>query len=152
MAPTTGRIFPLCQPFARRTDQQPKAIARKIAPRNLTASSFTGQGQRPIDWLGSTKKVAPMRRLISERMSRKRREYLPRTLGRNSDIAIHWSRFINKHVAEDFATISFREFVRTASVNAILLPRLIVEPSALRRPLTCGRRKLIFSSTVVKCC
>src|SRR5437867_2786306 len=89
MAPTTGRIFPLCQPFARRTDQQPKAIARKMAPRNLTASSFTGQGQRPMDWLGSTKKVAPMRRLISERMSRKRREYLPKTLGRNSDIAIH---------------------------------------------------------------
>jgi len=50
--PTSTRIFALCQIFALRADQQPKAIARNIAPMNRTANTFTGQGQRLITKLG----------------------------------------------------------------------------------------------------
>src|SRR5437667_2353068 len=43
--PTSTSILALCHSSARTADQQPKAMARNIAPKNLTASSFTGHGQ-----------------------------------------------------------------------------------------------------------
>src|SRR5207247_1498251 len=46
--PTRTRIFALCHTFACMADQHPSDIARNIAPRNLVASSFTGQGQYEI--------------------------------------------------------------------------------------------------------
>lgn len=50
--PTSTRIFARCQILTRRADQQPKAIARKMAPMNRTANAFTAQGQRLITRLG----------------------------------------------------------------------------------------------------
>src|ERR1700746_3798487 len=50
--PTRTRILARCHSFVRNAVQQPRDIARNIAPRNLTASSFTGQGQYMIIELG----------------------------------------------------------------------------------------------------
>src|SRR5713101_1766260 len=75
--PTSTRIFALCQILALRADQQPKAMARNIAPMNLTANAFTGHGQRSNTRFGETKNRAPMTRLISERKSRNSLAYLP---------------------------------------------------------------------------
>jgi hypothetical protein len=50
--PTSTRIFALCQILALRADQQPKAIARNIAPMNRTANAFTDQGHRSITKFG----------------------------------------------------------------------------------------------------
>src|SRR5438270_12207655 len=69
--PTSTRIFALCQILALRADQQPKAIARKIAPMNRTANACTGHGHMPITKLGYTKNSAPITRLISDSKIRK---------------------------------------------------------------------------------
>src|SRR5437867_10569635 len=76
--PTKTRILALCHSFACIADQHPSDIARNIAPRNLVASSFTGQGQYGITAPGEIYKTTPSARLISERASRNIRPYLPR--------------------------------------------------------------------------
>src|SRR6266852_8867723 len=80
--PTSTRIFALCQILALRADQQPKAIARNIAPMNRTANALTGQGQRLITKFGYTKNSAPITRMISDRKRRKSLASLPSSTGR----------------------------------------------------------------------
>src|SRR5438876_5872687 len=84
--PTSTRIFALCQILARSADQQPKAIARNMAPMKRTANAITGHVHAPITKFGYTKKSAPKTRFVSDRKSRKSRASLPSSTGRLDDM------------------------------------------------------------------
>src|SRR5712692_4632093 len=52
--PTSKSIFALCHMRALKAVQQPNVIARKIAPKNLTANGLTAHGQRLMLMSGYT--------------------------------------------------------------------------------------------------
>src|SRR5712691_11434912 len=133
--PTSTRILALCQILARSADQQPKAIARKMAPMNRTANALTDHGHTPATKFGYAKNSAPITRLISDRKSRKSLASLPSSTGRLDDMTKPVYAGIMSHVPLHFANTSFLELVSTASVKAIRRPLFAIVPFATIRPL-----------------